>query len=266
MLERFQGLLLGVLMCWTPLASATTAAPLLFVAQPQPPYAYLQGSRPVGAMVDILQAACAELTMRCMVQLVPWRRALSLVEQGAAEGVLSVVDIPARRRSLHVLRPVLAVSYAFFAPQESAFRYAGPASLRGHPLVVYGPSGVSEALLDASRELPDVKVSVVIDNLTAFRMLAAGRFGSQGLVLANRDLGRGWLLDGTIRGLKEAGVLQNLSYTFGLSRASAAIGEKRVEDFDRVLNKLCREGRLHQIAVQYGVKAAPCAVPTLSQR
>lgn len=231
---------------------------LHFVTHSLPPYSFEQNGRAAGPMVEILALACARIGIDCQTQVLPWRRALSLVEQGSVEGIFSVIDIPERQYQLHLLRPVLSLRYAFFALPDSKFSYTNPDSLRGHKLAAYGPSGVSSALLDAVNAQPEAQVSVVLDNPTAFKMLVAGRFGRDGLVLANEDVALKLISHPSFQGVKEAGVLKSLTYTFGLSRISNSVDPELARSFNQALSKLCREGAVSQIATRYGVRAAPC--------
>lgn len=239
-------------------AQLSAASSLSFVTHPLPPYSYEQHGQAGGPMAEILALACARIGVSCQTRVLPWRRALSLAEQGQVEGLFSVIDIPLRRQQLLLLRPVLSLHYTFFAPQGSSFSYTNPESLRGYQIAAYGPSGVSSLLLDAVKALPGTEVKVVLDNPTALKMLAAGRFGGKGLVLANEDVARKLILDPGFHGLREAGVFKNLTYTFGLSRANNMITPELAERFNQALTKLCREGAIDRIANRYGVRAASC--------
>ena len=247
------------------LLAITFSAPLAakprvlhFVTHPCPPDSYEQNGRAAGPMVEILALACARIGIDCQTQILPWRRALSLVEQGSVEGIFSIVDIPERQYQLRLLRPVLSLRYAFFAPPDSKFSYTNPDSLRGHKIAAYGPSGVSSVLLDAVKTQPETQVSVVLDNPTAFKMLVAGRFGRDGLVLANEDVALNLMANPSFQGVKEVGVNKNLTHTIGLSRANNSIDPELAKSFNQALFKLCREGVVGQIAIRHGVRAAPC--------
>lgn len=240
----------------TPLAAKPRV--LHFVTHPLPPYSYEQNGQAAGPMVEILALACARIGIDCQTQVLPWRRALSLAEQGSVEGIFSVIDIPERQQQLHLLRPVLNLRYAFFAPPDSKFSYTNPDSLRGRKLAAYGPSGVSSALLDMVKTQPETQVSVVLSNPTAFKMLLAGRFGRDGLVLANEDVALNLMANPSFQGVKEVGIFRSLTYTFGLSRANNSIDPELAKSFNQALLRLCREGIVGQIATRHGVRAAPC--------
>lgn len=238
------------------LPRAEAATPVrMFYTQDRPPYTYRDQGEPAGPMVAVLQAVCAELKWRCEVRFLPWRQALSRAEQGEADGLFTVADIPERRRFFHVSRPVLMARYALFERSGQGFVYRGPRSLAGRTVAAYGPSGTLQVLQELTQGL-DVDIRIEPDNLTVLRRLGQGGYGAEGLALVNESTALTLLQNEQLPPLQSAGVVKQLSYHFGLSRQRIKAVDHQA--FDRVLTQLCRSGATADLLLPYGLPAAPC--------
>lgn len=236
--------------------SALADRAMYFVTESFPPFTLAQDQRAVGPMADVLREACRRLAWQCRIDVLPWRRALALAEQGKADGIFTVVDIPERRAMFHVSVPVLKAHYALFGLKPAGTLRRLPAELAGREIGVYGPSATSVALQKLVAGRSDIAIRLEPDNLTVLKKLAAGRYGRNGLAMVNRDVA-GWLIgNNAIANIGLAGPVSELAYSFGLSRRrvdAAVAGE-----LDRALSDICRGGQTQRIAGSYRLKAADC--------
>lgn len=226
-----------------------------FVTEHFPPYTRASEGRAGGPMVDVLLAACARLDWHCEIEVLPWRRALSLAETGQVDGIFTVVDTPERRQAFRLSVPVLEGRYTLFARSGQAFAYKDAGSLKGRQIGVYGPSGSSIALNEL---LQGVKASVQLegDNTTVLRKLAAGRYGEQGLALVNEAVALWLLREEGIAGLQSAGTVKRFSYHFGLVRQRVSEAEQR--QFNEVLSGMCIRGLTAELVLPYALPASAC--------
>lgn len=234
--------------------------PLHFVTEPFPPYTYAVKDKAAGPMVDVLQAVCEQLKRSCKIEVLPWRRALSLAQRGIVDGIFTVVDTPERRTAFHLSLPVIDARYALFAQAGADFRFDGDRqALKGRTIGVYGPSGSSYALEQLVEGVPDVSTVLEYDNSTVLRKLAAGRYGAQGLVLINEAVALDLIRSEKLSGLQAAGTVKQFSYFFGLSRSRLTTADAR--QFDVALAALCSSGRTAALLKPYAVPAAACKHP-----
>ncbi len=226
-----------------------------FATEPFAPYTYEQGGQAAGPMVEVLGEVCRRMQIRCAVDVLPWRRALSAAERGQIDGVFTVVDVPERRAAFHVSAPVMEARYTFFAPTTSGFSFQRPEDLRGRTIGVYGPSASSRTL-QALAEGTDAEISVEVDNPTVLRKLQAGRYGPQGLAFVNEMVAETLIAEQAIGGLHAAGVATRFNYSFGLSRHRVSAAE--ASRFDAILGQLCRSGWLQEVLSRHRMQAAAC--------
>lgn len=242
-------------------AGVGAASPWAFVTEPFPPYTYAdEQGRAAGPMVDVLQLVCQQLQRSCTVEVLPWRRALSMAERGQADGIFTLLDTPERRQRFHVTLPVLAVRYTLFARAGDSFSFnpREREALRGRTIAAYGPSGTSLVLDELTRGLAVQKV-IEPDNPTALRKLLAGRYGEQGLVLMNEAVALNLIQHEATAGVQASGVVKNFAYSFGLVKGRVSAAEARA--FDAALARLCHSGRSAAQIGHYGLSATPCIAP-----
>lgn len=233
------------------------ARELRFVTEPFPPYTYATDGQAAGPMVDVLQAACARLAWRCVIEVLPWRRALGMAQRHEVEGIFTVVDSPERRQYFHVSPPVIEGRYALFARAGNGLQYSGDAhALAGRIMGAYGPSATALTLEALVEGVPRVRTEIEPDNRTVLRKLAAGRYGEDGLALANEAVAQLLIREDGLNSLQPAGVVKTFGYAFGLSRQNVELAQAQA--FARTLQELCRSGRTAELLRPYGLPPSPC--------
>lgn len=246
---------IGVLLAVAALQAA--AAPMRFVTESFPPYTFAIDGRAAGPMVDVLQAACVKLAWSCSIEVLPWRRALFMAQRGEVEGIFTVVDSPERREYFHVSPPVIEARYVLFARLGSRFQYAGdPQTLAGRVIGAYGPSATALTLEQLIEGVPRTRSEIEPDNRTVVRKLAAGRYGEDGLALANEAVAQHLMREDGIRNLRPAGLVKAFGYAFGLTRQS--VDPAKAQALAKTLHELCRSGRTAELLKPYGLPASVC--------
>lgn len=231
-----------------------------FVTEVFPPYTYAApDGRAAGPMLEVLQAACARLGWNCLVEVLPWRRALGMAQRGEVEGIFTVADSPERRQYFHVSPPVVDARYVLWARLGSSFSYAGDAQgLAGRTIGAYGPSATAltlEQLIDGVAARSEIEP----DNRTVLRKLALGRYGEDGLGLVNEAVALHLMREDGLRTLRPAGVVKSFAYSFGLSRQG--VDPATALALAKALYELCRSGRTAELLKPYGLPGSACQKP-----
>jgi polar amino acid transport system substrate-binding protein len=117
---------------------------LRFVTEDFPPFSYATAAtgtedRAAGPFVEIVAAVCARLRIDCPVQLLPWRRALALAEDGEAQGIFTVIRSPDRERAFHLTRMLVTSRYGVYARSASRFVFHRPRTWRDAVSPCMGP-------------------------------------------------------------------------------------------------------------------------------
>jgi len=243
----------AIAVAWTcQLAVAAPPLQLRFVAQPWPPFIHMENGKLTGPFADIVHTACETLRAQCTIEIFPWRRALQMVTEGEADGLLAILDLPERRQIFHMSPALIRTAYVLYAQQDSTLHDPTPDLLAGYTVASFGPSGTSSVAARLAQAAPNARLQVEIDNDTALRKLRMGRYGSKAVVVINKDLGI-WLMqrEGDA-GLRQVGEVQKITYHLGLSRKRMAPAVK--DQLMATLEDMVRSGTVHTIAARYGMQ------------
>lgn len=256
-MHRF--LFIPLLLAW--LGSSVQAEQLSFATEDFPPFSYTSGDsvvpgpkRAAGPMVEIVEAACARLAIDCPIELLPWRRALLNAEQGAVDGIFTFIRSPEREASFYMTRMLVKSSYSVYVREASHFVYHQPADLHDRTIGVYGPSGTSYVLEKALARVPGVSIHLSLSNRRLLKMLDSGRFGDNGIVVANQDVAWHLIEEEQLPGVREAGELGEVAYGIGLSRAS--VDEATFLRFNRAIDELIEDGTIPSILLRHRLQPA----------
>jgi len=105
--------------------NAFAAEQYVFCAMEVKPYTVLNGRQFDGIMPQVLRRVAKELGWDYKIDLLPWKRALSMAKIGACDGVLPAVKNLEREQWLVYPEPVSTVTPVFFVPIDSAITFNG---------------------------------------------------------------------------------------------------------------------------------------------
>ncbi|WP_169828968.1 substrate-binding periplasmic protein [Chromobacterium amazonense] len=257
-LSRIGRQLACIVLAWACAQPAwSTPRDLFFVTQLFPPFITEDAAgKPDGGLVLVLQEACRRLSWRCTVQVMVWKRALLMISLGEADGLVLVQDTPERRAVMDLSRPVLISSYGLYARNGNPLRYRQPADLSGHRIAVYGPSVSQSSCEKLVQGVPGIALTVELDPQTVLRKLSAGRYGNEAVAFSNDDVARYWIRRDGLSNLHRLAEVKTLAYLYGFTRSRVQPG--MLDEFNRALDEMCRDGSLQKLAAPYGIRPVAC--------
>ncbi len=233
---------------------APAAPPEMTVVSDQwPPYSLAEGADQPGFTVELLRAIYEPQGIKVKYLVVPFEAALRGVERGRYDVFLNggVRDLAG---CLVPAEPCARIHFTAFVRKGSAWRYAGPESLRGRRVgLVRGyqydqggpldgwfkanPGGLRMAsgrtpLATLQRRLAQGEVEVVIEDALAFAWAARSR-GGQELFQA-------------------AGMVGSLDLFIGFSPAETT-SQVRSRIYDQGVRDLRQNGQLARLLARYGM-------------
>lgn len=228
------------------------AETLTFGTEEFPPFSMVQNGRATGPLAEIVQAVCTRIQVRCEIKVLPWRRAMKMVEQGELSGAFPLARLPVRERIFYFGDPIVDTAYAAYTVRGHEFKYTQPKDFGGHTIGVYGPSGTSMTLEGIVSGVPHVRVVTEIDNLTVLKKLTVGRYGESGLGFVNRDVARYLIAQEKFSNIQPAGDVKPLQYYIGLTRQ--VVSETRANSFRRAYQELLKTGKIKLILEKHDLK------------
>jgi polar amino acid transport system substrate-binding protein len=235
--------------------------PIRIVTEDFPPFQTLENGQIVGPMYSVMKAICDEAKIKCDIQLMEWKDAYRQALGGDADVVFSILlEVPERANFFLLSPSIVNTSYSFFVTSRNKWKYTGYKSLDGMTIGAYGPSGTSIVAQETvkNREISGYSVTPLIIEpsiVQSFQQLIIGKYGQNGAVVVNRDVGLALLKKHSIVGPKPAGDIKDITYGFGVSKKSPnkEVYYKMVD----ALRRLQARNEIMEILRWHGLKASP---------
>jgi len=93
------------------------------VADPYPPYQYMEGGTVRGVDHDIIAAAFKEHGIDTRTRLLPWDDCIQVLRDGMADGVFQIVCTPKREREYIFSKPLRAAKTVFYKRAEDPISF-----------------------------------------------------------------------------------------------------------------------------------------------
>ncbi len=239
------------------------AQTIRIVTEDFPPFQTLTNGNIMGPMYSIMRRICEEANFQCKFDLLPWKDAYKQAVDGDADVVFSILlEVPERRELFYLSPSIVTTNYSFFVTSRNPWKYTDLASLDNMIIGAYGPSGTSIVAQEvvSKRAVAGFEPTTLIIEpsiVESFHQLIIGKYGSNGAVVVNKDVGLALLKKHSIVGPKLAGDIKQITYGFGVSRKA-----KRDDIYPRLvygLRRMQMRGEVLDTLRFYGLKAA--AIP-----
>lgn len=244
------------------LALPLHAAPVRVVTEDFPPFQTMHNSTIQGPMYSVMRQICKEAKLQCAFELLPWKDAYKQAVDGDADVVFSILlEVPERAELFFLSPSIVTTEYSFFVTSRNPWKYGGVSSLDGMTIGAYGPSGtsiVAEEVVAKRAAMGFEPVTLIIEPsiVLSYQNLITGKYGANGAVVVNKDVGFALLKRHSIIGPKPAGDIKTITYGYGVSRNSKR-GKEISERMDAALRRLQTRGDVLDTLRFYGLRATP---------
>jgi polar amino acid transport system substrate-binding protein len=231
------------------------------VTEDFPPFQTLHNGVIQGPMYTIMRSICKEAKLNCEFSLLPWKDAYKQSVDGEADVVFSILlEVPERAELFYLSPSIVNTSYSFFVTSRNPWQYGGVSTLDGMTVGAYGPSGTSIV----AKEVADKRIAMGFDGfnlviepsiVASYQHLITGKYGANGAVVVNKDVGLALLKKHSIIGPRVAGDIKQITYGFGVSKKS-----KYKDLYARMVDALRRlqlRGEVLDTLRLYNLKASP---------
>jgi polar amino acid transport system substrate-binding protein len=246
------------------LALPVAAQPVRVVTEDFPPFQNLYNGTIQGPMYSIMRQICKEAKLQCTFELLAWKDAYKQAVDGDADVVFSILlEVPERADLFYLSPSIVNTSYSFFVTSRNPWKYGGVSTLDGMTIGAYGPSGtsiVAEEVVAKRAAMGFKPTPLIIEPsiVLSYQNLITGKYGANGAVVVNKEVGYALLKKHSIIGPKEAGEIKKITYGFGVSRKAKNPAMKPTEIYERMtgaLERLQKRGEVLDTLRFYGLKA-----------
>jgi len=139
-----------------------------------PPFSYIDQDEQVrGIDVDLMHEMASRLGIKVNIELVPWKRLLSMTKNGDVVGSFSLFKTPEREAFAHFTYPVHYSTYKLFTVKNNPVSFENIDSLYGKRIGLSAGFVISDDF-DAARARGDINVVEIYHYDDAFRRLVKG--------------------------------------------------------------------------------------------
>lgn len=230
---------------------------LYLVIQDLPPFAICKGKTVQESFIkEVVDAACKEGELACLIECFPNRRSKAMLKSGAAHGNYPLGWNADRDKWMIWSPKVNAVEYGFYRHKESNYQTVD--DYVGKVIGVFGPSNTQKSLTKIRDELyvkkgKTFEISVQPSSTGVnIRKLSIGRLDG---VYINRDIGADQLKKLNIDNVDYAFSMKQLNYYIGFSKVKNNGKRKAlIHQFNQSIFSIRNQGIIKTITEKYGMK------------
>jgi len=218
-----------------------------FVEDPWPPFTFgeLSGEPTKGAAVEALKMVFANYALK--LSLYPWKRAVTMAQEGVADGLMLTVETTERQNFFVFSEPLFYDEIVFIVNADSAFRYRGIDSLEGLKIGTILGSKYSDAFQEALAQkkfeaIPTDELQTNIKKLSSKRIdtMIASRIAFCGAIKEMHEPSRYTIL---------SPAFQTIEFKIAISKKSPLKDE--METINSRIRQLKTEHQLDAITTRY---------------
>lgn len=180
---RFLRTVLLAVMATLALQVSSSAQEIKAYTEEWPPYNFIRDNQLVGVSTDILKSVCADVKIKCNMQLVPWTRAYKTVLETPDTIIYTISRIPVREKQFLWVGPILPRSMWIFARAEVAGKIHSIKDLANFKIGAIREEASLSELLEAG--VPSSSIQIFNTNTDEMQMLRAGKID----IVANTEIG-----------------------------------------------------------------------------
>ena len=172
-------------LCLTLLAATTPAMAkdLTFVGQDYPPFNWNEGGDVKGGMVDVMRKACEKLKYNCKFSIVPLARAVQMLEDGSADGVMSLIPNADRAKFANFSPTIVVSSLSYFGAKGKVKKANSLNDLEGWTVGTVRASTSHKLATEHQKQVKNLTIAEEVNNETLIKKLQGGRYGEKGAIM-----------------------------------------------------------------------------------
>ena len=223
-----------------------------FYGQEYPPFNYTENGKPTGAMVEIIEAVCEVTKDKCNIEIVPLKRAISLLETGEAHGVMALNKIPERDVFANFSNNIITSSMSYMTTIDKP-SIANVSELKGWTIgAVAGSTSSKVAIRDTAQAAGGANVVEDANNDTVLKKITNGRYGDKGGIIMNEDVFNYLAKKNSIANVKKLFI--GKTDQFGIYFSKKSVDQPTVDKFNKAFGDLKKSGELKKILNKYSFK------------
>lgn len=233
-------------------ATPAMAKDLSIVGQEYPPFNWSEGGEVKGGMVEVMKKACEKLKVNCKFGIVPLARAVKMLEEGTADGVMSLIP-NAERATYANFSPTLVVSnLAYFGAKGKAKPVSALKDLEGWTVGAVRASSSLKIALENQKQVKNMTVVEEVNNETLVKKLQADRYGDKGAIIGGDAV---LAYEAKKAKLDLALVLNGEAQGFATAFSKKSVDAASFAELTKTLDAMKKSGEVKTILDKFGLRS-----------
>ena len=164
-------------------ATPAMARDLSFVGQEYPPFNWIEGGEVKGGMVEVLKKACEKLKHTCKFSILPLARAVQMLEDGSADGVMSLIPNADRAKFANFSPTVVVSNLGYFGVKGKTRKLNSLKDMEGWTVGAVRASSSLKLAIENQKQVKGMTVVEEVNNETMVKKLQGDRYGDKGAIM-----------------------------------------------------------------------------------
>jgi polar amino acid transport system substrate-binding protein len=243
---KYKALVLALL-----LSAPVTAKDLFFVGQEYPPFNWSEGSEVKGGVVEVMKMACERLEHHCKFGIVPLARGISMLKNGTADGVMSLIP-NSDRTAFSLFSPTLVVSnVGYFGVKGKVKKLANLKELEGWTVGAVRASSSLKIAAGNQKQLKNMTLEEEVNTETMLKKLQHNRYGEKGVIIGDNAV---LAYEAKKLDMELELVLDGEAQAFMTAFSKKSVDAKTFADFTKTLDAMKKSGEVKAILAKFGLR------------
>jgi polar amino acid transport system substrate-binding protein len=232
-------------------ATPAMAKDLSFVGQEYPPFNWVDGGEVKGGMVEVLKKACEKLKHNCKFSILPLARAVKMLEDGSADGVMSLIPNADRAKYANFSPTIVVSNLAYFGVKGKTKKVGSLKDMEGWTIGAVRASSSLKLATENQKQVKSMTVIEEVNNETLIKKLQGDRYGDTGAIM-----GGDAVLDYEAKKAKldlEL-VLNGEAQGFTTAFSKKSVDAATLAEFNKTLEAMKKSGEVKTILTKFALK------------
>ncbi len=225
-----------------------------FIGQDYEPFNWLENDKMQGGMFEVVRTACLKMKVSCSFDILPMKRVTKMLEDGATDGVLSLIQNSDREKYSVLSTPIINSSMSLHAIKNSYPKKVKLADFKNATIGVTSSSSAAKMAEKIKEEYNDITIVYEVSLVTTIKKLSARRYGLTGLGMANEDVAKVFIKKSNIENVEA--IYHVDSSDFGVAFSKVNIDHLFIDKFNKTIISMKKSGEIKKLLKPFGLKAA----------
>lgn len=233
------------------ISTPAIAKDLSFVGQDYPPFNWLEGGEVKGGMFEVMRSACEKLKHNCKFGIVPLARGIAMLQDGTADGVMSLIPNAERGTYSNFLPTIVVSPIAYFGAKGKVPKVASLKEMEGWSVGAVRASSSLKIATENQKLTKNMTIIEEVNNETLVKKLQGGRYGEKGAIIGGEAVLE---FEAKKTKMELELVLAGEAQKFTTAFSKKSVDAQTLADFTKTIDDMKKSGEVKTLLAKFGLK------------